>query len=177
MSKNLIFILFLILDASCKDSQTNKFGKPQLNVFEILDYTSIGGFPELKSIKIYENGKVYMHNSDEIFHVDYYRSFILDKKDMDTINKLVNDILLSNFDTLYRLNCDQCVRYGLIITSPKEKFYTSFVGSPFNPSTKPLNRFAQSMNSLIIKNAMENDSNYNFESRSKFNLPLIHSVK
>jgi hypothetical protein len=169
MKKILIFFLFLILDASCKDPQFNKIGKSQLHEFEIIDYTCKDGFSESKSIKIYKNGKAYMHYSDEIFHVDYYKSFIVDKNVVDTITKLANAILLSDFDTLYRLDCDKCVRYGLIITSQKEIFYTSFVGSPFNPSTKPLNSFAERMNSIIIKNYIERDSNYNFESRSKFN--------
>jgi hypothetical protein len=174
-------ILFFVLVGSCNNSKTHDFKvtdySSKSDVFEVIDYSTWGDIPELTSIKIYKSGKAYMFNYDQRFDIDYYNTFSLSKMEMDTISKLVMNILKIKFDTLYSFGCDRCICYNLIINSQNAKFHTTFLGQLFiEKNMKPLDSLASNMKLLIKKYSIESDSVFKFNSRPLLCEPK-HSAK
>ena len=81
-------------------------------------------------------------------------------------------ILNSKIDSINEFECDQCLRFYLIINTDKRKFITTYHGQLYSEKkVKMLDRFAAQMDKIIFRHIKTIDSAFLFESLKEYLLP------
>lgn len=164
MRKISLLVLLLIGSISCKQNQTGDF--------KVIDYSFSAGDRKINSIKIQENGKIYICSENFFSNSKFFKTFTLENKEIDTLSKLVKAVFECELDTIYDYGCDACFSYSLIIKANNRTLKTSFSGERLSEkSAKTIDIFAIKMNRLFEKYNNIQDSSFIFLSRARVIFP------
>jgi hypothetical protein len=159
-----IFILTIALLSSCNKKQTSNF--------EYVEYSSIGNFQVLYSLKILPDGKSNIYTYNIFKNKKSYYLVTLDKMEMDSISELSKLILNAKIDQFNEFSCDQCLRLCLIIKTKNQKFKTFYHGQFYkDQNLQMLDRFSVLMDKIANRYIRTVDTAFVFESLSEGLLP------
>jgi hypothetical protein len=145
--------------------------KPKIELpFESIDYCFYVGRFECN--KIYNNGRDFISLSSEYSPDNFKYSVQLDQFQLDTLYKLVAEILSAKLDTLYQETiCDNPASISLIIKLKNSKQKYSYSGDFNTMKYSPLYKLSDYINNLNRHLIEQLDSNFVFESKSRLILP------
>jgi len=168
--KNIFFISILIFGISCTQNQTVMKQNQSIS-FEVIDITFCRSSWAVQSIKVSNDGKcfIYFHVRDPDKNYKSFYNLTLDKKDIDSLVRMSNKILISTFDSIVSsIDQDHSDDYTLIIKTKKRKFKTTFKGQMFyNKDLKFLDDLASYLLELSHQKIEFLDNNLIFESWTK----------
>jgi hypothetical protein len=166
MINKLLIIVMILLLTACSKRQSRDF--------TLIDYSCYADRQEdYYCLKIFNDGNAYLYNFDKIKERKYYYSLILTKSETDSISMLVKEMLIAKLDTINLFSCLSCYDFSLIIKKQYTSFRTYYSGEQYSDcGIKELDAFKKYMNRLIINLIASVDSNFVYQSWSKFLLPL-----
>ena len=164
MRRVLFLVLTVIFISSCSQEKSKNF--------ESIDFSRFGDLTDIGSLKIFNNGRIYIYNYNLFKEKKYYYMLTLDKSEMDTISTMTNLILNAKYDSVNNSSCTRCLKYCLIIKTKNRRFKTMYDGRLFSDrSMKNLDRLVYYMIKLSNEAEKSIDSTFVFESWSNDLLP------
>jgi len=154
-----IIVLTLILTSCNREKST----KPS---FDLVDVTISNGWTDVYSLKVYQDGQIYILNN-RIGARDKYFRFTVGKNELDSISKLTEQVLKQDYDTLYDGLCEDCGTFNIIIKSPNKTVQCYVIGINDNEQIPLLNQLVIFLYSLADHANNKIDSLFVFESRTK----------
>ena len=169
--KIIIFFLIVLVFSNCRNRTNKRIVKDGHSSFVYIDMSYYDGWTNYYSLKLFNDGKMYVYNSQHR-KGDLYYGCTINNIELDSISKTVGILLSSSIDSLYKRSCEDCGSYNLIIKTNNKKFKSFVQGIDYNNNNiKTMNGLASFLYSIIKSSKTSIDTVFNFESRTPHFLP------
>jgi hypothetical protein len=169
--KIIIFSLTVLFFSNCKNRTNKEIIKKGYSSFVYIDMSYYDGWTNYYSLKLFNDGKMYVYNNQHR-KGDLYYECTINNNELDSISKTVSILLGSSIDSLYKRSCEDCVRYNLIIKATDRKFKSLVQGVDYNNNNIIImNDLATFLYSILKSSKASIDTVFNFESRTPNFLP------
>ena len=167
-----IFFLLVVFLVGCKNETCkNKDDVYKVNTFEYIDLSIYDGWSDYYSLKLLNDGNMYVNNYRHRRGNIYFK-FNIGNGELDSVSNIVGILLKSSVDTLYYRSCHDCSSYNLIIETSSKKFKSFVQGvDNHNTSTQDMNGLVSFLHNIVRYTTFSIDSVFNFESKTSYFSP------